>query len=72
MTDNVVPLNCTTTLDIPVDRVLDAAKEEVKDVVIVIGRQEDGKLYAASSISDVGDLLVLLELAKRTLLDGIE
>ena len=69
MTDNVIPLGNISRLDIPVDRVLDAAKEEVDGGgVIVIGWDKEGELYFCSSIADGGEVLWLLEKAKRALL----
>lgn len=70
MSDKVVPLHCTTTLDIPPGRVLDAAKEQEIDPVVVIGRNKDGELYLASSTGDILEVNWLLDLAKRELLAG--
>ena len=49
MTDNVIPLNMFTTQEIPVDRVLDGAKEKNLTRVLVIAETEEGKLYLAAS-----------------------
>jgi hypothetical protein len=71
MTDNVIPLGNITRLDIPVDRVLDAAKGELHGPsgVVVIGWDDDGELYFASSVADGGEVLWLLEKAKIALLE---
>lgn len=66
--DNVIPLGGFTRLDIPVDRVLDEAKEQL-DSAILIGYDTDGKMYFASTYADGGDVLWLLEQAKTALMD---
>lgn len=63
----IIPLNETTTMDIPPDRVLENAVGKLKSV-IVLGYDQDGYEYFASSTSEYGDLLLLLERAKLTLL----
>ena len=47
----VIPLNCITTLDLPVDRVLEAAKDKLEGVVL-IGYDKEGEFYAASTYAD--------------------
>ena len=44
---DVVILDCDTTLPVPVDRVLDAAKK--LETVLVLGWDADGQFYAACS-----------------------
>jgi hypothetical protein len=70
MTDNVIPLNGITRLDVPVDRVLAQAAEEIGDNggVLVLGWDSDEQLYFASSMADGGEVLWLLEKAKLALL----
>lgn len=65
--DNVIFLNNETSLDIPADRVLEAAVGEL-DSAVVIGYDKDGNLYTASSLADGGDVLWLLELCKNRLM----
>ena len=69
MTDNVIPLGNVTRLSIPTDRVLDGAKGHCSEGVVVIGWDDDGTLYFASSIADGGDVLWLLEMCKKNLLE---
>ena len=69
MSDNVVPLGCVTRLDVPVDRVCDQAKEELDGGVVIMGWGKAGELYFASSIADGGEVLWLLEKAKKALLE---
>lgn len=63
----VVVLRCVTRLDIPVERVLDGAREHLESG-LVIGWDKEGQLYIASSLADGGDMLWLLEKAKAELL----
>jgi hypothetical protein len=69
MTDNVVNLDVVTCIDVPVDRVIDGAKEAGLDVAVVVGYHKNGDLYFASSLTDGGDVLWLLEIAKKQLLE---
>jgi len=65
----IIPLDTITRFDLPVNLVLDGAKDELQDVVILgycKGRQEE---YFATSMSDAKDILWLLERCKRTLLN---
>jgi len=64
----VIPLGCVTKLELPVDRVLEAAKEQLEGVVI-LGYDNDGNSYFASTYADGGDVLWLLEKCKKALLD---
>jgi len=63
----VVDFTGITRLDLPVERILDKAKEKLKSV-IVIGWDKDGYEYFASSIADGGDILWLLERFKIALM----
>ena len=65
--DNVIPLNMVTRLDLPVDQILEKAKTQLKGVVI-IGYDNDGDQYFASTYADGGDILWLLEQCKKQLL----
>jgi len=57
-----------TDLDIPPERVLKGAIESDLQSVVVVGQEKDGKLYIASSDSDLRHNGWLLDLAKRFLL----
>jgi hypothetical protein len=63
----VIPIGCITRLDLPVDTVLDAAREQL-DSVVLCGYTKDGEEYFASTIADGGDVLWLLERCKTLLL----
>ena len=72
MADNVIYLNTDSTLDIPVERVLEGALKADLEIAMVAGRYEDGRFYLACSKADICLMVTLLELAKRRLLREIE
>lgn len=64
----VIPLGMITNLNIPADRVLEQAQGQLDDGVVLMGRDNDGELYFASSIADGGEVLWLLERCKTLLM----
>jgi len=68
MADNVIPLGNITRLNLPTERVMDECKGHCSDGVVIIGYDDDGDFYFASSIADGGSVLWLLEQAKLKLL----
>lgn len=66
---NVIPLGNITRLNLPTDRVLENAKGNCTSGVVILGFDEDGELFFASSIADGGNVLWLLEMAKKQLLE---
>ena len=69
LVDKVIVLPVTTTLDLNVERVLQAAIDAKLKQVWVIGENEDGGLYFSSSVSDGGNALWWMEKAKRALME---
>jgi hypothetical protein len=67
----LIPLNNITKLDIPVDRVLENAKDNL-DGVILIGYDKDGEEYFASTFADGGEVLWLLKRMETKLLQVAE
>ena len=65
----VIEASFVTRLDIPAERVLRQAGESGLETAIVIGWDSDGEFYFASSAADGGDVLWLLEVAKKKLLE---
>ena len=63
----IIQMGGWTTNDVPVNKVLEAAKDKV-DTVVVIGYGDDG-YYFASSTSDGQEILWLLEKCKQELLN---
>lgn len=67
--DKVVPLETVSRLDLPVERVLQAAVEAgLSDVVIMGYTKDDEREYFASSIADGGSVLWLMKRLERELL----
>jgi len=60
-------LPCLTRLDLPVDRVLDMAKEKL-DTVVLLGYDKDGEEYFASTYAANSKTLWLLERLKHILM----
>lgn len=63
----IVEFTGVTQLDIDPEKVLNRALNKLEGV-IVIGYEKDGEEYFASSYSDGGDILWLLERAKLKLM----
>ena len=72
MSENVIPFGGITRLDLPTDTILEQAKGHVTNGgIMVLGYDAAGGLYFASSMADGGEVLWLLEQAKKELLkDG--
>lgn len=65
----VIYANIVTKLDLPAQRVLEAALKEDLQSVVIIGYDSDGDEYFAASIADGGSVLWLMERAKKKLLE---
>jgi len=68
--DNIIELPVITRLNLPPERVLKNALKEGMEDVVVIGYDSEGEFYFASSKADGGDVMWLLELAKKHLLEA--
>lgn len=68
---NVVHFTGQTTVKQDADQILEANKG-VFDELIYMGHSKDGQFIAGGNISDVGQILIFIELLKRQLLDGME
>lgn len=67
----VTTLPVITTLDLNVERVLNAALDANLDQVIILGRDADGEFYFASTKSDGGTVLWELETARLKLMGAL-
>lgn len=67
---NVVLLGGPTRLNIPPERVLDAALAADLSEVVILGRDQDGEEYFASSVADGADVVWLMERMKLKLISG--
>jgi hypothetical protein len=72
VTAKVIPFTGITYLDMPPERILEAAKEKGLEGVVVIGFTAEGAEYFASSYADGGTVLWLLERSKKALLETEE
>lgn len=68
MRDKVTTLRCTTFLDLPPERVLVGAQEAHLETCVVIGTNDRGEFYFASSQAEAGAILWLMERARKVLL----
>lgn len=68
MTAKILDFNGITRLDLDPERVLAKAQGQLQ-AVVVIGYDQAGDLYVATSYADGGDMLWALEQAKRKLLE---
>lgn len=64
---NVVPLETITSLDLPAQRVLEAALAAGISKVTIIGEDSNGDFYFDSSIASGPEVAWDLEVAKRKL-----
>lgn len=69
MSADVVTFPGITKLDLPPERLLTQALEAQPDSVVIVGYGKDGEFYFASSKADGAEVLWLLELAKKRLLE---
>lgn len=65
----VVELDVMTRLDVPSERLLQKAIDAKITDAVIIGYDQDGELWFASSKADGGDVLWLMEKAKKALLE---
>jgi len=68
---DIIQFDGTTRLDIPADKILQAAIGKMEKVLIA-GIDKDGEEYFASSMADGGDCLWYIERFKKQLLQGDE
>jgi hypothetical protein len=66
----IIHLPVITRLDVPVDKVLEGAMDHDLKRVIVLGENNTGEIYFASSQADGGDVMWLMECAKHALITG--
>jgi len=69
---NIVIFNGITSLDYEPEQILNAAIEKGLSQAVVIGYDEDGEFYFSSSLADGGDVIWLLEMAKKKLLEIVD
>lgn len=72
MSEKVVDIGTITTLDVPVEKVIQAAIDADLQDIVIVGFRYDGSEYFASSAADGGAVLWLLERAKLRLLQTVD
>jgi len=70
MTAEILKFPGGTKLDIPAENVIAAAHECNLKEAIIIGREQDGTAFYASSLGDAGHILLELEKFKKMLLEA--
>lgn len=73
MSDNIVNMadhGLITRVDLPAERILRPALEADLEDAIVIGHRKDGEFYFAGTMADGGEVLWLMELAKKFMMEN--
>ena len=65
----VITLRCLTKLDVPPERVLQAAIDADLEGVLVLGYDKEGDIYMAGTYADGGTVIWLMEKCKKRLID---
>ena len=71
MTDNIVQFTGNTILPDTPENALEKAKQWGLSKVIIIGLSEDSDLLFGGSFSEAGDMILVLEWAKKAILDTL-
>lgn len=69
---NVVVLDVETSLDLPLERVLDGARKHELEDCMIVGWAFGKRFYMAGQTCDSGKMLVLLERARLLILKRLE
>lgn len=69
MNDNIINFPCLNSEDIPVDRLLEQALSENLESVLLIGKYKNGDYFLSSSDVDVKNILWLIEVLKREIME---
>jgi len=67
---DMVPVHIASDIE-AVNVINESVGEELK-VALVLGRTHDDEFYFASTTPDMGKILILLERAKRDIIDSLE
>lgn len=71
MSDNVMPFGGLTKQPLPVERVLSNRETFALFEVVVLGWHDNGEFHLGMSDPDMARALVLIEMARRTIVDEI-
>lgn len=72
MSENILVFDGVSRLDLPAERVLQSAIDAKIESAVVLGYDSDGEFYFASTKADGGEVMWLMEIAKKKLLEMIE
>jgi hypothetical protein len=67
--DVVVPFTGITKLDLPAERIIGGAAKANLDAVVIIGFDGDGDFFFSANKADGGEVLWLMELARKKLME---
>jgi hypothetical protein len=70
MTAEIIPLGIKTVAEHRPDDILECAKGEGFDAVLVIGLKDREPLWVSGSTSDMERVVFMLDWAKRVVMDG--
>jgi hypothetical protein len=69
--DNVVILDMETSLDLPLERILDGARDHELSDCLVLGYEPDSRFYMACTTVEIGKILILLERCRQVLVNRL-
>lgn len=72
MTDNVIDFTGTTTADLDPKKVLEGAIDSCDNGAFAITLDKDENMHVFSSMGSVSEILLLLEVSKKRLLEMVE
>lgn len=70
--ENILTFDGVTRLDLSAERILQAAIDAKIESAVVLGYDADGEFYFASTKADGGEVIWLMEIAKKKLLEMMD
>jgi hypothetical protein len=71
MDDKIVAFTGTTTVDLPVQKLVDNIKWDQLDSVLVIGTDKNGEVHLFANKAEIDPMIALIERVKFDLLAGV-
>lgn len=69
---NVINFTGETIVETDAERVLEAAKDWGMDQCVIMGMKPDGTPMYGGNTSDAGDILIMLEITKKFILENMQ
>ena len=69
MTAEIHSFPGNTLCELEANDILEAAKEQGLDTTVIVGWTKEGELYVASTTSNTGNIFLLLDVTKASLLE---